>query len=67
MILLLAIMRQSLVSVIYLIVITWKIMFKSEDALKQRSENLQDDIESIEEDIKKLQSKRKNKITEFEK
>jgi len=42
-------------------------MFKSEDALKQRSENLQDDIESIEEDIKKLQSKRKNKITEFEK
>lgn len=36
-ILLLSIMRQSLVSVIYIIVIIWKIMFNSEDALKQRS------------------------------
>ena len=43
-ILLLSIMRQSLVSVIYIIVIVWKIMFNSEDALKQRSLNLQDEI-----------------------
>jgi hypothetical protein len=40
-------MRQSLISLIYLIVILVKIMYSVEDALKERSYNLAEEIEEL--------------------